>query len=130
MTRRLSMRWICLRPPEQLKPEEKRLLEKVLDQDTELALGHRLLQQFRRVVADGDVVSLDGWLSQAKSSGLPTFVALANGIDADRAAVDAGLTLPWSNGPTEGHINRLKLIKRQGYGRAKLDLLRARVLAV
>lgn len=129
MTRRLSMRWICLRPPEQLKPEEKRLLEKVLDQDTELALGHRLLQQFRLVVADGDVASLDGWLSQAKSSGLPTFIGLANGIEADRAAVDAALTLPWSNGPTEGHINRMKLIKRQGYGRAKLDLLRARVLA-
>jgi transposase len=129
MKRRLSMRWICLRPPEQLKPEEKRLLQKLLDQDTDLALGHRLLQEFRRVVADRDVVSLDGWLNQAKSSGLPTFVALANGIEADRAAVDAGLKLPWSNGPTEGHINRLKLIKRQGYGRAKLDLLRARVLA-
>ncbi len=57
------------------------------------------------------------------------FVALANGIDADRAAVDAALTMRWSNGPAEGHINRVKLIKRQGYGRAKLDLLRARVLA-
>ena len=65
----------------------------------------------------------------AKSSGFATFVAQANGIDGDRAAVDAALRLPWSNGPTEGHINRLKLFKRHGYGRARLDLLRARVLA-
>lgn len=128
-TRRLSMRWICLRPPEQLKQEEKILLEKLLDRDAELALGHKLLQEFRRVVADRDIPSIENWLVQAKSSTLPTFVGLANGIDCDRAAVDAALELPWSNGPTEGHINRLKLIKRQCYGRAKLDLLRARVLA-
>jgi transposase len=54
---------------------------------------------------------------------------LANGTEADWAAVEAGLSLPWSSGPVEGNINRLKLIKRQGYGRAKFDLLRLRVLA-
>jgi len=54
---------------------------------------------------------------------------LANGILSDRSAVEAGLTLEWSNGPVEGHVQRIKLIKRQGYGRAKLDLLRSRVLA-
>jgi len=129
MTKRLSMRWICLRPPQQLNPTEKTLLDKLLAQDTDLALGHQLLQQFRKVVAERDVGALDNWLGQAKSSNLPTFVALANGITGDRAAVDAALTLPWSNGLAEGHINRLKLIKRQGYGRAKFDLLRARVLA-
>ncbi len=128
-TRRLSMRWICLRPPEQLKAEEKIFLEKLLDRDAELALGHNLLQEFRRVVADRDNPGLENWLVQAKSSNLPTFISLANGIEADRAAVNAPLKLPWSNGPSEGHINRLKLIKRQGYGRAKFDLLRARVLA-
>ncbi len=130
MTKRLSMRWICLRPPEQLNPNEKILLDKLLDRDTELALGYELLQQFRRVVKERDVGALDGWLGRAKASNLPTFVGLANGIDADRAAVNAGLALAWSNGLAEGHINRLKLIKRQGYGRAKFDLLRARVLAV
>lgn len=129
MTRRLSMRWICLRPPEQLKSEEKTLLEKLLDQDTDLALGHKLLQEFRRVIADRDITGLENWLHQVKSSNLPTFVALANGIETDRAAVNAAFTLTWSNGPIEGHINRLKLIKRQGYGRAKFDLLRARILA-
>jgi transposase len=129
MARRLSMRWLCLRPPEHLKPEEKILLRKLLDGDADLALGYNLLQGFRRVIEERHVADLDDWLGKAKSSNLPTFVALANGIDADRAAVNAALTMAWSNGPTEGHINRLKLIKRQGYGRAKLDLLRARVLA-
>jgi transposase len=60
---------------------------------------------------------------------LPGFVALANSIAADRAAVDAGLSTPWSTGPVEGLIHKVKLLKRQGYGRATLPLLRARVLA-
>ena len=47
----------------------------------------------------------------------------------DLAAVRAGLTQEWSNGPVEGFVNKLKLVKRQGYGRAGFDLLRARVLA-
>ena len=55
-------------------------------------------------------------------------MGLADGIQADRAAVEAAFVLPWSNGQLEGHVNRVKLIKRQGYGRAKFDLLRRRVL--
>jgi transposase len=58
------------------------------------------------------------------------FKSFAKGIQQDKAAVLAGLTLPWSNGPLEGHVNRLKLLKRSMYGRAKLPLLRARVLHV
>ena len=56
--------------------------------------------------------------------------SFAKGIQQDKEAVLAGLTLPWSQGPLEGHVNRLKLIKRSMYGRAKLPLLRARVLHV
>ncbi len=60
----------------------------------------------------------------------PVAVArLARKLRSDLAAVQAGLTLRWSNGQTEGQVNRLKLLKRQGYGRAKVDLLRKRVLA-
>jgi transposase len=54
---------------------------------------------------------------------------LASGIERDRAAVAAALEYEWSNGPTEGHINRLKTLKRARYGRAKFDLLRIRILA-
>ena len=56
-------------------------------------------------------------------------MSLARGIQADRAAVDAGLTLRWSTGPVEGHVTRVKLLKRQGYGRASTALLRRRVVS-
>lgn len=71
---------------------------------------------------------LDAWLSEAEASKLPELKSFANGIQQDKAAVFADLTLPWSTGPLEGHVNRLKLIKRSMYGRAKLPLLRQRVL--
>jgi transposase len=69
-------------------------------------------------------------LKQAFSSGLAEFVSFANGISEDLQAVKAALTTEWSQGQVEGEVNRLKLIKRQMYGRANLDLLRARVLHV
>ena len=129
LKRRLNLRWLCLRPPERLKPDEKAALADLLGRDNMLATGYDLLQQFRQVLANRTIPALDKWLDTAKASGLPPFVALANGIAEDRSAVDAALLLPWSNGTTEGHVNRVKLIKRQGYGRAKFDLLRQRVLA-
>ena len=129
LTSHRSLRWLCLRPPDQLKPEERAVLDKLLARDAKFALGHKLLQGFRTVIAARDVGKLEAWLGEARSSNLPTFIGLANGIEADRAAVEAALRLPWSNGPVEGQITRVKLIKRQGYGRAKFDLLRIRVLA-
>jgi transposase len=60
---------------------------------------------------------------------IPGLYRLARSLTRDKAAVHAALVLPWSNGQTEGQINRLKLIKRQMYGRAKFNLLRVRVLA-
>jgi transposase len=126
---RKSVRWLVLRPPETLKPDEKVVLDQFLVKNPEIALGYDLVQRFREVVADRDLEALETWLCDAKHSKLATFVGLANGIEADRAAVNAALELPWSNGPVEGHVNRVKLIKRQGYGRANFDLLRARVLA-
>ena len=70
-------------------------------------------------------LDLDGWISDASPSLIASF---ASGIRKDRQAVAAAITLPWSNGQTEGQITRLKLIKRQMYGRAKLDLLEARLI--
>lgn len=127
--RRFKVRWLCLRPPEQLDPEERAALERVLAEEDDVAAGHDLLQRFRRLVAARDPAALDGWLVDAVASGLGPFVSLAAGIALDRAAVDAALLTPWSNGPVEGLVHKVKLLKRQGYGRAKLDLLRARVLA-
>jgi transposase len=70
--------------------------------------------------------ALDPWIAAARCSELRGF---ADSIARDHAAVAAALRLPWSTGPVEGRINKLKLVKRQMYGRANFDLLRQRVLA-
>ena len=71
---------------------------------------------------------LDSWLTQAESSGLPEFKKMAHGIRQDYAALKAAFSCEWSNGQVEAQVNRLKVQKRQVYGRAKIDLLRRRVL--
>ena len=71
---------------------------------------------------------LDAWLEKVEASHLPAFQTFVTGVQKDKDAVLAGLTLPWSNGPLEGNVNRLKLIKRSMYGRADIDLLKLRVL--
>lgn len=123
LRRRTSMRWTCLKPPDKLKADERVLLEKLLAKDEHIALGYNLLQRVR------DLPALDKWLDDAKKSELPTFMGLTGGIEADRAAVEAAFRLSLSNGQLEGQVNRAKLIKRQGNGRAKFDLLRQRVPA-
>ncbi len=72
-----------------------------------------------------DPSALDAWLDEAPAGPMASF---ARGLRDDKSAVMAALSLPWSNGQTEGQIAKLKLVKRQMYGRAKLDLLRARLL--
>ena len=69
-------------------------------------------------------------MQQAATSALAAFRRVAKSLQRDYAAVKAGVTLPWSSGPVEGHINRLKMLKRQGYGRAGVGLLRQRVMQV
>lgn len=128
MSGRTSMRWTCLKSPDKLKDDERGLLERLLSRDDGLALGYDLTQRFRLLLKDRNLVALGRWIDDAKKSDLPTFMGLANGIQADWAAVEAAFLLPWSNGQLEGQVSRVKLIKRQGYGRAKFDLLRQRVL--
>ncbi len=72
--------------------------------------------------------TLDLWLTDCLASGMPELVHFARGLQRERAAVQAALTRPYSNGQIEGQITTLKLLKRQGYGRAKLDWLRQRML--
>jgi transposase len=127
--RQLSVRWLCLRPPTSLKEEERIALDQVLQEDTQLALGYNLVQRFHQLVNDRQLSALEQWLVDAEQGNLAPFVILAHGIRIDRSAVNAALATQWSNGTVEGHVHRLKLIKRQGYGRAKTDLLRRRVVA-
>jgi transposase len=71
---------------------------------------------------------LEAWMAEAMHSGIAELARFARGLQADLVAIKTGLTLEWSNGVTEGQIHRLKLVKRQGYGRAGFALLRQRVL--
>jgi transposase len=91
-----------------------------------LATARDIVDEFHRMVRAMTPAPLRDWITRASASLLAAF---GRGIAADGAAVRAALTEPWSNGPTEGHITRLKLIRRQMYGRGKLDLLRARLVA-
>jgi transposase len=90
-----------------------------------LVLARDLMDQFHGMIRRRASADLEPWIAVATQSLLASF---ANGIIADRAGVQAALTQPWSNGQTEGQNTKLKLVKRQMYGRAKLDLLRARLL--
>lgn len=92
-----------------------------------LVQARDIVASFQRMVRTKSVAELDAWLERVKSSLVASF---ANGIVKDKAAVSAPITLPWSNGQIEGQITKLKLVKRQMYGRGRLDLLQARVIGV
>jgi len=92
-----------------------------------LLTARDLVERFQGMIRERDPAGLPTWITDAASSVIASF---GKGILADRDAVTAAMTQPWSNGQTEGQITKLKLVKRQMYGRAKLDLLRARLLAL
>jgi transposase len=92
-----------------------------------LTAARDLLDRFHRIVQHRKDKRLDHWLADAKTGLMSSF---ASGIGQDSAAVRAALTEPWSNGQTEGRNTKLKLVKRQMYGRANLDLPRARLVGV
>jgi transposase len=84
--------------------------------------------QFRAMLRWRNAKGLRGWIDTAIASPFRFLAQFANTLRRDLAAVKLSITKPWSNGPIEGHINRLKTIKRQMYGRAGFQLLKARVL--
>jgi transposase len=128
-TKRINTRWLCLLPPEQLDHDERNTVQRVLDEDPPLANAHALMQRFRQVAHDRDVSGLNRWLEDAAASELPPFVGCTRGIAADRDAIIAAFTQPWSTGTVEGHVDKIKLLRRAAYGRAGLRQLRARILA-
>jgi transposase len=94
-----------------------------------LAAASKLAIEFVSMFKEKNAETLDAWCERAcKEDALPELRRFAEGLKDDWAAVKAAITLPWSNGQTEGQINRLKMIKRQMFGRAKFDLLRQRFL--
>ncbi len=90
-----------------------------------LVKARDLIDRFHSMIRKKTTSDLEPWMIDAGPSLLASF---ASGIDRDRAAVRAAIVEPWSNGQTEGQITKLKLVKRQMYGRGKLDLLQARLI--
>jgi transposase len=120
--------WLLVRRPSDLDETQQKELALMRQASPTVEEAYRLTQAFMQMIREHTGQQLESWLSSVEESTLPEFKSFAKGIQQDKAAVLAGLTLPWSNGPLEGHVNRLKLIKRSMYGRAKLRLLRQRVL--
>jgi transposase len=129
--RRLTPRratWLVLRPSARSTDEDHHQLAQLTAQSPELAEAVALAQNFAALVRQHQPTQLDPWLARAATSALLPFQRFAKGLREDYAAVKAGITLPWSQGPIEGQINRLKTLKRQMFGRAHVDLLAQRFL--
>jgi transposase len=132
-----QLAWLLVQSANVLTPLDAAAVARV-EQDKEAPLEASLARRFTALVRGCGVgqaehpvaplADLDAWLAEARACGVDTVETFAAGLEQDGVAVRAALILPWSNGQAEGQINRLKLLKRQSYGRASLDLLRRRVL--
>jgi transposase len=121
--------WLLVQQPLDLTEDEQTALDKMQSAAPEIGTAYTLAQEFIALVSERASDRLRAWIERALNSCGVELRSFAKGLQQDLAAVTAGLSLPWSNGQTEGQINRLKLIKRTMYGRAGFDLLRQRVLA-
>jgi len=118
--------WLVLRSPEQCTQDDDHLLARLTAQSPALAEAVALAQDFASLLRLRQPARLEPWLRRATQSSLTPFQRFAKGLRADMAAVQAAVTLSWSQGPIEGQIHRLKMLKRQMFGRARLDLLTRR----
>ena len=131
VTRQVSARqasWLFVKPREQLTVDQQELIGRICQTHAELQELYALGQDFVLMVKQRQPKRLDPWLTRAQKSACVELRGFASGIKRDDAAVKAALSLPWSQGQVEGQITRLKLLKRQMYGRARFELLRSRVL--
>jgi Transposase len=98
---------------EDLQPEEQETLRQLRQASPQLEVAYQLVDDFLHMVRQHTGEQLDCWLNTVETSQLPAFHTFVTAVHKDKGAVLAGLTLPWSTGPVEGQINRLKLIKRE-----------------
>lgn len=119
---------LCVQRAERLDEDETAYLQQLRAKHDHIETVCRLSQDFADLLRARQGDQLDAWIERVAASEIQQLQRFATGLLADEAAVRAGLTMVWSNGQTEGHVNRLKLIKRTMYGRANFDLLRQRVL--
>ena len=120
--------WVFIHPPDKLDEEQLRLCH-TLRQIPEVERAFTLTQRFFSLVRQRQSALLQPWIDDCRTSELPELTRFADGLQREFPIIYAAVELPYSNGVTEGHVNRLKFLKRQMYGRANFDLLRRRVLA-
>jgi transposase len=120
--------WLLLRRGDDLMEEELTKRQMLCSLCPDAAAAYPLVQRFGEMIRTRQKDALDRWLADVEASGIVELRNFAASLRRDEGAVRAALELPWSTGPVEGHINRVKMLKRQSYGRAKFDLLRRRVL--
>lgn len=120
--------WLFVRDAEQLDETEQKTLAAICQASDTAKTLYQLVQEFRNMLHTRSGEKLDDWLEKVRASHIRELQSFVTGVERDQAAVVAGLTLPQNNGLAEGKINKLKLIKRMGYGRAGFPLLRQRVL--
>jgi transposase len=126
--RAVSFTWVC---PEAKRTQDAQLyVDQLTQAEPVIAQAYTLSQAFLALVRERRGADLEAWITEVSASGIAALARFAQGLQEDLTAITAGLTLPWSNGPVEGQINRLKLLKRQGYGRAGVGLLRQRMMQV
>jgi transposase len=124
-----ELAWLSTQPLPKLDEVQQGFRAKLETVNDSVTKAVQLAQQFATMVRERQAAKLEQWLDEAAESGIKALRSLANGLRGDFAAVQAALTVSWSNGRTEGSVNRLKCVKRQMYGRGKLDLLRIRLMA-
>ncbi len=120
--------WLFVRDPTTLDEKEHATLTAICQASETARTIYQLVQEFRHMLHTREGTKLDGWLAKVTASQIRELQSFVLGVERDKAAVVAGLTLPQNNGLVEGKVNKLKLIKRMMYGRAKFPLLRQRVL--
>ncbi len=119
--------WITFKEEQHLEWQQQYLTQ-LCEADREIAQAYDLVQSFTTMLRERQGENLDVWLTQAETQDVPELKSFAQSLKRDYDAVKAGLTLPWSQGAVEGHVHRLKLLKRQMYGKASFQTLRKRVL--
>jgi transposase len=119
---------LVTRRADQLTEEQQQLLDRLAVHWPAVTAIRKEALDFRAALQGGDSKLLQHWIEKARQSEFGPIVRFAYGLKKDIGAVAAAVDTEWSNGQTEGQINRLKMIKRQMYGRAGFALLRARVL--
>jgi transposase len=118
------------KPKPQLNGKQSEMVKILKLRCPNFAAMRHLVLSFRGILCNGKVSSLRKWMTKAGEAGIGVIRAFVRQLKRDMSAVENAVEQVWSNGPVEGHINRLKNLKRQMYGRAKFELLRARTLSL